>query len=204
MTTIDAYDAKKWHVVLVAAITVFFIISSASDGRAGDGLYALNVYTARMSTNHMGDFFNPNGDINFTDSYLVAATLAKRIGSWDEKASFELEGQIVKHFHLQTHWEFNALASARWEAFWWDNYLDTSVAFGIGPSYATDEPEIEIENDGKTARFLVYLMVELAVALPSYPHTALIVRIHHRSNAFGLVAEEGGSNALALGLKWTF
>ena len=113
MTTLDAYDAKKWHVVLVAAITVFLIINNASDCRAGDGLYALNVYTGRLTTNHWDDFFDGSG-IDFTNSYLVAAALAKRIGTWDEKASFEIEGQIVKHFHFQTNWEFNALATARW------------------------------------------------------------------------------------------
>jgi hypothetical protein len=32
----------------------------------------------------------------------------------------------------------------------------------------------------------------------------LITRIHHRSDAFGLVADGGGSNALAVGLKWRF
>jgi hypothetical protein len=204
MTMRAAYYPKIWHAVVVAMITVFLVTGNVSNCRAGEGLYALNVYTARLTTNHWDDFFQPNGDIDFTDSYLVAATLAKRMATWDEKASFEIEGQIAKHFHFQTNWEFNALATARWEAFWWDNFLDTSVAFGIGPSYATDEPEIEIENDGKTSRFLVYWMMELAVALPSHPHTALIVRIHHRSNAYGLVAEEGGSNALALGLKWIF
>jgi hypothetical protein len=204
MIMIDSYAVKKWHVALVAAIAVFLIMNNASDCRAGDGLHSLNVYTGRLTTNHWDDFFQPDGDIDFKDSYLVAAALAKRVATWEEKASFEIEGQIVKHFHYQTNWEFNALASARWEAFWWDNFLDTSVAFGLGPSYATDEPEIEIENDGDTSRFLVYWMMELALALPSYPNTALIVRIHHRSNAYGLVAEEGGSNSLAVGLKWTF
>jgi hypothetical protein len=37
-----------------------------------------------------------------------------------------------------------------------------------------------------------------------YPRVALITRIHHRSNAFGLISDEGGSNALAFGLKWRF
>jgi hypothetical protein len=198
------YNRKIRNVMLIVALVVCFMVSQVSDGRAEDDLYALNVYGGIMSSNHWDDFFQPDGHIHFEDSYLVAATLAKRIGRWEDKASYEIEGQIVKHFHLQTNWEFNALATVRWEAFWWDEFLDTSLAFGLGPSYATDEPEIEIENDGDTSRFLVYWMLELAAALPSHPNTALIVRIHHRSNAYGLVAEEGGSNALAVGLKWIF
>lgn len=202
LLTVD--DRKIRYVALIVSLVAGFIVCLPPDGRAEDDLYALNIYSGRMSTNHWIDFFQPNGQIHFEDSYLFAATLAKRVGGWEDKASYEIEGQIVKHFHLQTNWEFNALATVRWEAFWWDDFVDTSVAFGLGPSYATDKPEIEIENDGDTSRFLVYWMLELAAALPSHPRIALIARIHHRSDAYGLVADEGGSNALAVGLKWIF
>lgn len=47
-------------------------------------------------------------------------------------------------------------------------------------------------------------MMELALGLPQYPQIALISRIHHRSEAYGLLANEGGSNALAIGLKYRF
>jgi hypothetical protein len=47
-------------------------------------------------------------------------------------------------------------------------------------------------------------MIELAIGLPDYPRVAFITRIHHRSDAFGLVADGGGSNALVFGLKWRF
>jgi len=75
---------------------------------------------------------------------------------------------------------------------------------GLGPSYATDTPELEVEINEDTSRFLVFWMLELALGLPAYPHVALITRIHHRSDAFGLIADGGGSNALAVGLKWRF
>ena len=171
-------------------------------GWAEERLYALNVYGGRLTTNHWEEFFHSN--LDFKDSYLVAAALARRIGAYEDKASFEIEGQIVKHFNIQTHWELNALVTARWEAFWWDDVIDTSVAFGLGPSYATDKPEIEVEKDGDTSRFLVYWMLELALGLPDYPRIAFITRIHHRSDAFGLIPHGGGSNALAVGLKWRF
>jgi hypothetical protein len=44
----------------------------------------------------------------------------------------------------------------------------------------------------------------LAFSLPQHKRVALITRIHHRSNAFGLIAEAGGSNAVAMGLKVKF
>jgi hypothetical protein len=166
---------------------------------AGERLYALNVYVGRLTSNRWGDFFIPGERFAFKDSYLLTAALARRIGTYGNKASFEIEGQVVKHFKGQEHWEFNALLAARWEAFWWDEHLDTSLAFGLGPSIATEKPVVESEG-----QYLVYWMIELALGLPEYPQTAFITRIHHRSNAFGLVGDEGGSNSLALGLKYRF
>jgi hypothetical protein len=171
---------------------------------ADERLYSLNIYAGRLTSNHWEDFLYNTEELDFKHSYLAAIALARCIGTYRDKASFEVEGQIVKHFDIQTHWELNALVTARWEAFWWDDVLDTSLAFGLGPSCATKKPEIEIENNEGTSRFLVYWMLELAVALPKYSHIAWITRIHHRSDAFGLISDGGGSNALAMGLKWRF
>jgi len=166
--------------------------------------YALSVYGGRITDNEIGDFAVGFLDLDFEDSYLVALALARRIATYNELASFEVEGQIVKHFDRQDHWEFNGLIVARWEAFFWDRYLDTSLAAGIGPSYATDVPEIEIQRSGESERLQVYMLVELEAVLPSHPNIAAIIRIHHRSNAFGIVADDGTSNALAFGLKFRF
>lgn len=202
---LHAFKPRRWYAGLIPAITILLFTalgSTISIVRADERLYALNLYAGRLTSNHWEEFFTSN--LDFKDSYLVTAALARRIGAYGDKASFEIEGQIVKHFNIQTHWELNALVTARWEAFWWDDVLDTSVAFGLGPSYATEKPEIEIDNNEETSRFLVYWMLELAVALPKYSHIAWITRIHHRSDAFGLIADGGGSNALAMGLKWKF
>ena len=201
------FGAIKWQPGLILGMTFFFLgyfCTPVPMVRADERLYALNIYGGWMTSNNWEDFISDPLGLDFYDSNLVTAALARRIGTYGDKASFEIEGQIVKHFNVQTHWELNALVVARWEAFWWDHILDTSVAFGLGPSYATDEPEIEIINDGDTARFLIYWMFELAISSPGCPQVALITRIHHRSNAYGWVAENGGSNALALGLKWRF
>ncbi len=49
---------------------------------------------------------------------------------------------------IQDHWEFNLPIVARWEAFPWDDVIDTSLAFGIGPSYASEIPKVEVANGG--------------------------------------------------------
>ena len=193
-----------------SALTFCFFLTCASPCLAeiqlleDKPLYALNVYGGRMTDNSIDDFADNFLGINFEDSYLLALALARRIATLDELASFEVEGQIVKHFDQQDHWEFNALLTARWEAFFWDKYLDTSFAVGAGPSYATHVPEIEEQRSGGSERLQVYMMVELEFTLPSYPNMAVITRIHHRSNAFGIVADDGTSNVLAFGLKFRF
>ncbi len=103
----------------------------------------------------------------------------------------------------QNHWEFNLPIIGRWEAFPWDEVVDTSLAIGIGPSYASEIPKVEAANTGGGDRLLVYWMVEIEVGPPDQGWSA-IFRLHHRSGAFGLVAPEGKSNVLVIGLRQRF
>jgi hypothetical protein len=143
----------------------------------------------------------------FADSYLAALALAKRLASYREKIDLEVEGQAVKHFGDQYHWEFNGLAAIRWLPFPWDNTIDTSFASGAGLSYATETPEWEEERrgEGQTQKLLTYLMLELTFSLPQTPNWYLVTRIHHRSGAFGLFnGVTGASNAWGFGIKYRF
>jgi hypothetical protein len=81
--------------------------------------------------------------------------------------------------------------------------VDTSFAFGLGPSWATEEPEVEVMIKGTTEQFLAYWFTEITLGPPE-ANWAVVFRLHHRSKAFGLLAEEGGSNTLAAGLKFHF
>jgi len=165
---------------------------------------ALSLYGARMSYNDWHEFFTQQSG-NFADSYLLALTVSKTLKRWPYHLSTELEGQVVKHFKLQDHWEFNLLETIRWSSSPSHPWPDFSLAFGLGLSAATEKPEIEIENDGETARLLVYWMTELAIVpLISKPNFELILRIHHRSDAFGLMSKDGGSNALGTGFRLRF
>jgi hypothetical protein len=143
----------------------------------------------------------------FEPSYLLALALSKRVASHKEKIDVEIEGQVVKHDGDQSHWEFNGLGALRWLPFVWDRYIDTSFAAGAGLSYATEIPKVEERRrgEGQVAKLLVYLMLELDFALPKVPNWHLITRVHHRSGAFGLIdGVTGGSNAVGLGIRYTF
>ena len=166
---------------------------------------AFSLFAGHLTSNNWDELFSVN-EVDWVDSYFLAAALSQRLGGYQDLLSYEVEGQLVRHFHLQNNWEFNALGVLRWEPFWWDDWLDTSLAYGLGFSYATEKPVVEREKAGKTtARFLVYWMLELAfVPYAKRPDIEWFFRIHHRSSGYGLLAEEGGSNALATGLRYSF
>ena len=109
----------------------------------------------------------------------------------------------MRHFGDQDHWEFNLPLIARWEKFSWNDVIDTSVAFGLGPSYASETPKEEVAMDGDSQQWLVYWMFELELGLPGSNWSGTF-RLHHRSGAFGIVTDDGGSNVLAVGLKRHF
>lgn len=181
---------------------LFFLLTTTAVAEQPE--YALNLYGAKLTSNNFEDFFSDPDRLDFVDSQLFVLSLAKRLGSYRQRLNYEVEGQLVKHDGIQQHWEFNALGALRWEPFWWDRYLETSAAFGLGPSFATEKPKAEVRNEGDSEQWMIYWMLELALSLPQRPDIALITRIHHRSEGFGLVADEGGSNALAIGLKYRF
>ena len=78
-----------------------------------------------------------------------------------------------------------------------------SLAFGLGMSHTTEVPIVEIETRGGSRRNLIYWMLESEFAT-SDPARRWFVRIHHRSDAWGTLEPEGGSNAIAIGIRQDF
>jgi hypothetical protein len=68
---------------------------------------------------------------------------------------------------------------------------------------ATELPPLEVELEGETQELLVFVTFEVTLGPPN-SHWAASFRLHHRSGAFGLVADEGGMNAPAIGIHYRF
>jgi hypothetical protein len=182
------------------------VLAVPACAQAGVGDWYGTVYGARISTQPgWEDNILDAWDTEFVDSYLVTVALARQYAERKNGAlAIEAEGQVVKHFHDQTHWEFNALPILlRWKRFPWSERLSTSAAFGIGLSYATDLPPVEVLLEGESHKWLIYWVMELTVA-PVQSRWSLSLRLHHRSVAYGLMGDEGGMNALGLGLRYRF
>ncbi|UCF31904.1 MAG: hypothetical protein JSV26_05750 [bacterium] len=164
--------------------------------------YALTVYGGRVTKDKWTETLST--DVRFADAWIMVGALAWTMARSPGGAlSLEIEGQVAKHSGDQEHWEFNLPVIGRWRKFPWSEAVDTSIAFGLGPSWATEEPEVEKMYNDSTQKFLVYWLLEVAVGPPD-AGWAVVFRLHHRSDAFGVIAEDGGSNTLTAGMKFRF
>ena len=188
---------------ILYALIVCIIIPGYSSNVQADRPWAITAYGARLTDGDIVDTATFRAD--FEDSYFLAVALSRRFYTFRDLLDFELEGQVVKHFEDQDHWEFNGLMIARWLPLPWDKYLDTNLAMGAGLSCATETPEIEAKNHSDTSKFLAYLLFEAAFALPDIPQWSAVVRLHHRSGAFGTFnGVSGASNAWGVGIRYSF
>jgi hypothetical protein len=64
-------------------------------------------------------------------------------------------------------------------------------------------PKVELETNFSSSKWLIYWFLELTFGPPT-ANWEVLTRLHHRSNGFGLVAEDGGSNAVCAGLRYRF
>lgn len=166
--------------------------------------WAATVYAARISTQPgWADIIIDPLHTGFADSGLVTVAVARQYAIRKEGAlTIEAEGQVVHHIGEQTHWEFNAIpVSLRWHRFPWSERVATTAAFGLGLSYATELPSVELELEGESHQLLVYWMMEMNAG-PVDSQWAISLRLHHRSVAYGLMGANGGMNAVGLGMRY--
>jgi len=193
------------HARTHAALALALTLSPGWTGAAEPANSALTGYVGRITTvNAWHDIVTEPAEVEFADAYLATLALSYTLARHRQDAlSLEAEGQVVYNFGDQSHWEFNSLLGSRWHRFPWNESVATTMAFGLGLSYATEVPEVEVVLEGSSERLLIYWMWEMTFA-PPRSRWAASLRLHHRSKGFGLLAEEGGMNALAAGVRFEF
>ena len=195
-------------VLAVAVLAAAPVQAEARPPSEGRSPWSLTVYGGPHMDERFLRIITLRARGEFTGSYLVALAGAREVGRIGDGLRFEAEGQLVRHFGHQHHWELNALLVARWASFPWDRQLDTSIAVGDGLSYATQRPPLERSDDAAdpddNVRLVNYLMVEIELGRPAEPSWRLVGRVHHRSPIFGLFGEASGSNFLTLGIRRRF
>jgi hypothetical protein len=195
----------RFKVQRIGAALILALTLAPNSAAAEPESRALTAYVGRITTvNAWHDIVTGPTDVEFADAYLAALAVSYTLARYrDDALTVETEGQAVYNFGDQSHWEFNGLMASRWHRFPWDERLATTAAFGVGLSYATEVPDVEVVLEGSSEQLLIYWMFEMTFALPG-SRWAASIRLHHRSTGFGLLAEDGGMNALAAGVRFEF
>jgi hypothetical protein len=187
-------------------IVVAAVLLAPCAAFAENGDWSATVYGARITTQPgWEDLFIDTAGTRFADSYLLTAALSRQYAHrYDGALAIEWEAQAVRHFGDQRHWEINAVPIVlRWQRFPWSARVASSLAFGLGLSWASELPPVEVELEGESSRTLVYWVME-ATAGPPESAWAGSLRLHHRSVGYGLLGDEGGMNAVGLGMRFRF
>lgn len=184
--------------------TMTLLALCAAEPALADLPRAVTVFGGPLLNNPWEDVFIDPGALHLEDATLFGIAGAVTLAQPLPGLSIEAEAQFVRHFGDQSHWEANLpIATARWSRFPWSGTLDTSAAFGLGLSWTSEKPALEVRNEGDSTQVMAYWMIELDTALP-VEHWRLVGRLHHRSTAYGLFGDDGGANALVLGLRRQF
>jgi hypothetical protein len=167
---------------------------------------ALTVFGGRFTANHWEDFFLSPGAIDFRDAWLVAVAPSWELARLSPRLSLEAEAQVGRYIGDQRNWEVNALVAARYRLSGPEAPVRASLAFGLGPSWASRKPVLErrVSDNGDSSRWLVYWYMEATAAPRAWGPWSALIRLHHRSGAYGRVAEAGGSNTPTVGIRRRF
>jgi hypothetical protein len=148
-----------------------------------------------------------------THLYAIGTFLPFWTASGDDSDHLVLGFTAVaaKHSGMQTHMELDGAVTARYNRLLSDESLvNFDIAAGIGLSYAFGTPTYEdpvIADDGTLEyyRFQSYLHFDLELYTPSLESLHLLLRVHHRSGIYGLIAPpKVGSNFVGAGLVYYF
>ncbi len=166
--------------------------------------WSVFVYWGKWSDNEFGNIILARAQTR--DSHVSVAGGSRTVAEYNRYLLFETEFNAAKHFESQNHWAFNGALSARWMIFPWDGLVNSTLSFGVGPSYALESSDIEGETKEDTSRFLIYMVTELTFGPPGRRGSRWesFLRIHHRSGAFGLIRESVGSNFITFGVRYRF
>jgi hypothetical protein len=158
------------------------------------------------------------GRAGYADSYFAAGALAYAIVPRFDVPfpgtefafrgnSLEIEGQVLRHFGLQDHFEGTLAAVLRSGEIPLFGGLSANVAWGNGFSIALDDPKYEKGPDEirgvDSRRFQYYMGFEAELTHASQPNIHLVAKLHHRSGIYGVIApRHTGSNFIGAGVRF--
>ncbi len=172
--------------------------------RGGD--WAVTVYGGLVSENKFSRLlFTPWDAEVDEDTPWLSLSLSKRMWTWGEDVSFELEGGAGYRFGNEKTGEIWGALYTRYDGFFWNDTVYTTVAASTGLNYATRVSPFERAKRDGGAKLLHFFAPEVTFADPDDKNLELVLRLHHRSGVFGLFnGVSSGSNIVTIGLRKRF
>ncbi|MDO9125392.1 MAG: hypothetical protein Q7U42_00850 [Parvibaculum sp.] len=199
---------KFLHLLPAALVFLCAVPAQASGFRAPgpeDRLHAVSVFFGEGTEDNFSDVVENFFIVDKTDDNVVSAAASRLLGWYGTSLSFEAELMYAWHFGREDYHEIGTAAYARWHRFPWNDYLATTFAVGMGPSYTSRYPELERQPDGSRSRVLNQFNLQATFALPAHPETSLVTRLQHRSGVFGAFnGVTDASNFISVGLRHEF
>lgn len=118
----------------------------------------------------------------------------------------EGEAQFVKHFGVEEHVEATLSFVVRSREIRLGRRASFNLAIANGLSYAFSPPRIEPKRTPgvNPSQLLYHIGFEAELSLAAAPGWSALVRLHHRSEAFGTFGPDTSTNRFGLGVRYRF
>ena len=198
--------SRKTRVVMLAALAVIIScgqVMAQDIADAGRKPWSVTFWGGWGTDGDIEDI--PGINSNFEKSWFAGIGLSREIVRMGDDFMWEIEAIAVRHLGWQRHWEGDLAIGLRWTDPPWNDKFRSSLALATGVSLASRLPPLEETFDPPTKKFLQYLALEATFSSANRSGLEYVLRLHHRSAAFGLYGtDDGGSNFLALGIRKRF
>ena len=192
---------KKEFTLLLSLI--FILLSSTRELQANDvGRASIAIYGGPSSPTPLLDLVQLKVP-TLAPYYSLNSALNYPYFRYSELFALEVEASCSLYSESIKNTSFQGAGLLRWLATPWNKVIKSSLAIGVGLSYALSPPEIELQVLPRTSRLLMHVILEYAADLDKSSSWQGLFRIHHRSGAYGLFdGVVGGSDYLCLGIRY--
>lgn len=212
-----SYPVTRFSVRILLAACVVTTVHAETVDRTGKQSVAVFVGEA-TDTNFVDSMITPwKNDLE--NVQVVGVAYNNRFGTLNELTGngfapafgdhLMLEGEVGGSFrfgneHLGEAWTG---LYVRYDGFFWNDKLYTTLAVNTGVSLLSDFSGFERGRDSKrkNAKLLHYMGPEITFSPPDNHNIEFLIRYHHRSGVFGLFdGVVSGSTFLSTGVRYRF
>jgi hypothetical protein len=210
--------AKSYSALVASALlgSLCFILP-AQAGTRGDA-NSVTVLTGKGTDTDFTQIIIQPWTTHFVDQNLVGIIASHRLGTLDELTGLDL-GHLGEYITVEPEagasyrfgdkedlGEFWGALYFRYDGFFWNDSLYTTVALDTGLSLLTETSDWEASRSSQgTSQVLHYFSPEITFADPDNKNVELVLRLYHRSGIFGAIdGVHSGSTFVTTGLRFRF